>query len=54
MYKIITNSIIMSNNNIRKLTRGDADLFNDNIIKYTKDVKNADNKRELGKQIPEK
>ncbi len=42
----------MSNNNTKKLTRGDADLFNDNIIKYAKDVKN--NKRELGKQIPEK
>ena len=43
---------MMSKDNIKKLTRGDADLLNDNIIKYAKDVKSAKNKRELNEQIP--
>ena len=44
----------MSKDNTKKLTRGDADLLNDNIIKYTEDVKSAKNKSKPNKQISEK
>ena len=44
----------MSKDNTEELIRGDADLLNDNITKYAKDIRNANNKSKPNKQISEK